>query len=78
MTEKEIPRWDPEEMVKPTEFMDYEQLMERIKKDLNITNKKFWIYDLPVPHNETEYQEDLKAARMMQELISKTKDSRKD
>jgi len=78
MTEKETFNWDPAKMAEPTDFMNYEQLIERLKKDLNIKSKNFWVFDLQVPHNEAEYQENLKSIRMVRKMAAKAISKRKE
>lgn len=38
-----------------TDFITYQELVERLRKDLN--DPDFGAFDLAVPHNEEEYQQ---------------------
>lgn len=78
MTENKKFTWDPIKMAEPTEFMNYEQLIERLKKDLGIKDKIFWVFDMQVPHDEAEYQESLRVVRMIRGMATKAVDKRKD
>lgn len=78
MTEKKTLKWDPVKMAAPTEFMDYGQLITRLKKDLGIVNDNWWVFDLQVPHNEEEYQENLRIIRMVQGMAKDAVNSRRD
>lgn len=73
MSENKLPEWNPVQMAEPTEFMDYSQFMQRLKKDLGITDKNWWVFDLQTPHNEEEYQSNLNMLKKAYQLINKDK-----
>ncbi|MCI2961056.1 hypothetical protein [Pediococcus pentosaceus] len=57
-------KWD---WMYDNDFMTYQELIERLRKDLNEPN--FFAYDLFVPHDEEEYKEVLADTKRMQEII---------
>lgn len=61
-------KWD---WMDDNDFMTYNDLILRLRKDLN--DPEFFAYDLFVPHDEEEYQEVLKSTREMMEIIRKRK-----
>ncbi|EQE00565.1 hypothetical protein QAS_4092 [Clostridioides difficile CD9] len=61
-------KWD---WMDDNDFMTYNDLILRLRKDLN--DPEFFAYDLFVPHDEEEYQEVLESTREMMEIIRKRK-----
>lgn len=61
-------KWD---WMDDNDFMTYNDLILRLRKDLN--DPEFFAYDLFVPHNEEEYQEVLKSTHEMMGIIRKRK-----
>lgn len=61
-------KWD---WMDDNDFMTYNDLILRLRKDLN--DPEFFAYDLFVPHDEEEYQEVLESTREMMEVIRKRK-----
>ncbi|QAR36886.1 hypothetical protein [Lactiplantibacillus plantarum] len=68
MKNNKLPEWNPAKMAEPTDFMTYEEFVERLKKNLGITDKNWWVYDFQTPHNESEYQNELK---LLQKIMHK-------
>lgn len=61
-------KWD---WMDDNDFMTYNDLILRLRKDLN--DPEFFAYDLFVPHDEEEYQEVLEITRETMEIIRKRK-----
>lgn len=61
-------KWD---WMDDNDFMTYNDLILRLRKDLN--DPEFFAYDLFVPYDEEEYQEVLESTREMMEIIRKRK-----
>jgi hypothetical protein len=57
-------KWD---WMYDNDFMTYNELLLRLRKDLN--EPEFLAYDLFVPHDEEEYQEVLHDTKLMLELL---------
>lgn len=55
------------------DFMTYNQLIERLRADLN--SPDFFAFDLAVPHNEEEYLECLAYTRKILEIMRSRKDT---
>ncbi|MFD1466506.1 hypothetical protein ACFQ4L_10575 [Lapidilactobacillus mulanensis] len=55
------------------EFMTYEQLINRLRKDLD--NPGFFAFDLMIPHNEGEYQTSLKDMKVINKLLRRGTDN---
>lgn len=54
------------------DFMTYNQLIERLRVDLD--DPTFFAFDLAVPHSEEEYQNSLHDMRIIHDLLIKHKD----
>lgn len=49
------------------DFMTYNQLIKRLRIDLN--NPDFFVFDLAVPHNEEEYQRSLRDMKIVAKAL---------
>ncbi|QAR35231.1 hypothetical protein [Latilactobacillus curvatus] len=64
-------KWD---WMKDNDFMTYEQLIIRLRADLN--EPDFFAYDLFVPHNEEEYSQALEDNKKILKLIKQASSKR--